>query len=204
MIENLGTPAVVMLIGALISAAGAILAAQQQAISEKELRQKSDEIAELNRQIASSITGGDSFAYIVPMFLDNSIVLSVIHQGKHPLYDLDVRIVDLFRFEKMVKQNYSWSDMQRDEIHIRIGNIAPGQANMLQPIQVHAEPIRWNIFFSARNGFFDELLRVRRVGNEWKTAVRVSNNPTPGERKTLFEKVDQGYPVGDDGQVMWE
>jgi len=56
MIENLGAPAVLMLIGALISAAGAIWAAQQQTISEKELRQKSDEIAELNKQIASSIT----------------------------------------------------------------------------------------------------------------------------------------------------
>ena len=167
---------------------------------------KSGETAEINKQMASSLTGGASFAYIVPRFFDpthNSPMLTLVHQGEYPLYDLTVRILDMATFDKMVRHNNSYSDKLREEVQLSISNIAPNQANMLKTVQLGRGSLRWNLFFSARNGFFTELLRVRRVGNEWKTALKVIRTPSSSNEQLLFEKIDSGYPLSKNGQVEW-
>ena len=167
---------------------------------------KSEEITELKNQIASSITGSNSFAYIVPTFFDpthNSPMLTLVHRGKYPLYDLTVRILDMATFDNMARQNNSYSDKLREEVQLSISNIAPNQASMLKTVQLGGAPLRWNLFFSARNGFFTEFLRVRRVGNEWKTALKIIRTPSSSNEQLLFEKIDSGYPRSEDGQVEW-
>lgn len=169
------------------------------AISENEPRQKSEDIAELKNHIASTITGGDSFAYIIPVFqsANASPILTVVHRGEYPLYDLSVRIVDL---AKLGGKAPSLSEMKSSVI----GNLSPNHAAPIGNVQINGESLRWNLFFSARNGFFTELLRVQRVGNEWKTALKVMNRPTADEEvKTLFERIDQDYPLGKDAMVEW-
>lgn len=204
MIEIAGAPAVLMLVGAIISAVGALWAAQQQATSERELRQKSDEIAELNKQIALSITGGDSFAYLIPIRLGVSTSsLAIIHRGEYPLYDLTLRVVDLEKWKARDRQKpISFFDMQRDEIRLDIGNVAANQARVVGPMQIDSDSLRWNIFFSARNGFYTQLLRLKRINGELKTALKVTRNLPSGEAETL--QIDPAYPLGNDGKVEWE
>jgi len=62
--QSVGLPAIVVLVGVLITAIGAFLSSSERTDFERELRKKSDEIAALNRQIAASVTGGDSFCYV--------------------------------------------------------------------------------------------------------------------------------------------
>src|SRR5262245_49338891 len=105
--EYLSLPMILLLLGAILSAAGAFIAtykqnrekaqsAIQRAQFESELRAKSDEIAELNRTIAKSITGGDSYCYLrLANLHSQGALLNLIHQGKYPLYDISIRIVDL-------------------------------------------------------------------------------------------------------------
>ena len=167
---------------------------------------KSGETAEIHTQIASSFTGGASFAYIVPTFFDpthNSPMLILVHRGEYPLYDLTVRILDMATFDKMVRPNNAYSDKLREEVQVSISNIAPNQTRMLKTVQLGSDPLRWNLFFSARNGFFTELLRVRRVGNEWKTALKVISTPSSSHELLLFEQIDSGYPRSENGQVEW-
>ena len=167
---------------------------------------KSGETAKIHKQIASSIAGGNSFAYIVPAFFNpthNSPMLTLVHRGEYPLYDLTVRILDMATFDKMVRPNNSYSDKLREEVQLSVSNIAPNQASMLKTVQLGSDPLRWNLFFSARNGFFTELLRVRRVGNEWKTALKVIRTPSSSNDQILLEKIDLGYPLSKDGQVEW-
>jgi len=162
--------------------------------------------AELNKQIASSITGDASFAYIVPTFFDpthNSPMLTLVHRGAYPLYDLTVRILDMATFDNLMQQNNSSSDKLREEVQLSISNIAPNQKSMLKTVQLGTDPLRWNLYFNARNGFFTELLRVRRVGNEWQTALKVIRTRSPSNDQVLFEKIDSGYPRSKDGHVEW-
>jgi hypothetical protein len=166
----------------------------------------SGKTAEINKQIAPSMTGGTSFAYIVPTFFDpthNSPMLTLVHRGEYPLYDLTVRILDMATFDTMVRQNNSDSDKLREEVQLTISNIGPDQISLLKTVQLDSDPLKWNIFFSARTGFFTELLRVRRVGNEWKTALKVIRTRSRSNVQVLLEKIDSGYPLSKDGQVEW-
>ena len=64
----------------------------------------SGKTAEITKQIASSMTGSASFAYIIPTFFDpthNSPMLTLVHRGEYPLYDLTVRILDMATFDNM-------------------------------------------------------------------------------------------------------
>lgn len=130
-------------------------------------------------------------------------MFTLVHQGEYPLYDLTVRILDMSTFDNMMRQNNSYSDKLREEVQLSVSNIAPNQASMLKTAQLGTDPLRWNLFFSARNGFFTELLRVRRVGNEWKTALKVIRTRAPSKHVVLLEKIDSGYPLSKDGQVEW-
>jgi len=181
--------------GATVSIVGAFWASSQQTANERR-------VAELNERIASSITGGNSFAYIAltPVAL-SAYGLTVIHQGEYPLYDLNVRIVDLAKWGK--KQTRSLFELQKDEQHMRVGNLAAGQASLLGSVQIDSDSTNWNLFFDARNGFWTELLRIRRVGAELKYAIKVKRNSKTGEAETVFEKVDPGYPQTEAGQVDW-
>ena len=59
----------------------------------------------------------------------------------------------------------------------------------------------FNIFFSAVNGTWYENARLRRVGDQWKRAIRVVRR-TRQKQATIFEQVDSGYPLKD-GKVQW-
>ena len=91
-------------------------------------------------------------------------MLTLVHRGKYPLYDLTVRILDMATFDNMTRQNNSYSDKLREEVQLSISNIAPNQASMLKTVQLGSAPLRWNLFFSARTGFspssfeYDELV----------------------------------------------
>lgn len=184
-------------LGVTLSIAGAFWASAEQTASERR-------IAELNAEIRSFITGGDSFAYMTVTDL-KSPTLMLLHQGRYPLYDLNVRIVDLAKYEKMAKEGVSFLERMKEDVHMNLGNLSPNHVRILQPLGINGETLRWNLFFDARSGFFSEMLRVRRIGNESKTAVRVMRSSlTSGETKTLFEKIDPGYPLGKDGKVEWE
>jgi len=129
-------------------------------------------------------------------------MFTLVHQGEYPLYDLTVRILDISTFDNIMGQNNSYSDKLRDEVQLSVSNIAPNQTSMLKTVQLGSGPLRWNLFFSARTGYFTELLRVRRVGNEWKTALKVIRTRSP-KNEVLLEKIDSGYPLSKDGQVEW-
>ena len=106
-------PMLLVLGGTILSAAGAFFAtlsekqeklqsANERARFESELRSKSDEIASLNREIAASITGGDSFPiamYMPPLepAVNDPNVLSVAIrvEGKYPLFDAEFEHQDL-------------------------------------------------------------------------------------------------------------
>lgn len=97
MLENLSWRAIIIFIGLVLTAIGGIWSAHQQAISEKELNKKSDEIAELNKQIASSITGGDNFVDIYPIIdlgTPEQLSFMLINSNETPLFDVQVQIND--------------------------------------------------------------------------------------------------------------
>jgi hypothetical protein len=87
-----GLPVGVGVFGALVAAGGALWSSGERSEFERALRKKSEEIADLNRQIAASVTGGDSFCYLefgsLGVAEPNMAILMLLHKGKYPMYEV--------------------------------------------------------------------------------------------------------------------
>lgn len=206
--ERIGSPAVVVVVGAFITAGGALWSSSERTKFERELRDRSDEIADLNRKIAASVTGGDSFCYAamgsVGVAGENAALLMVVHQGEYPLYDVNLRIVDLPEFRRAVDAG-QLSLAGPGETTVDVGNMS---ARSARPIQVWQLPdgdqASYNVFFNARNGFWSQSLRLKRVGGEWKSATQVSKDIMGDEKPPLLhEQVDPEFPLNEQGEVEW-
>jgi hypothetical protein len=173
----------------------------EQARSERELRAKSEEIAELNRTIAASVTGGDSFCYLdLDPYSATSSLLTLTHQGKFPLYDISIRVVDLQKFD-LVKDIRTLEALNQAQVILNAGNLGPGQSRLFGEWPLpKLDRQDFNIFISARNGFITELLRRRRINGRWQSAVKVTRD---GDNALLFERVDPDFPRDEKGQVQW-
>jgi hypothetical protein len=219
---------VVILIGAMLSVVGAIWSGQNQTASaiqraqfehdlrlksdqiatltgqiagkSDEIANKSDEIARLNGEIAASVTGGDEFAYLDPLFAEdqNRIFLIVVHKGKYPIYDVGFRVAD-FRIggtkpmaEEMLSNTFS------------VGNLAPNTRRFVAywPLVPGKNRYGFNFFFTARNsrGFISQQVRFAKVNGGWVSATEVT--PYNGG-KTLFSRIDPKFPKRANGQIDW-
>jgi hypothetical protein len=85
-----------------------------------------------------------------------------------------------------------------------VGDLPPGSSSFepnrtVIPIK---GKIRWNIFFDAKNGFWDQALRCELINGDMVCASRVSQSR--GKTDTvLLEQVDPRYPKNSDGKVDW-
>ena len=147
--------------------------------------------------IFSQITGGNSFCFanLSQNYLGERN-LTIMHQGDYSLYDLTVRIVDLDKFNEHAG-NPEYAHVF--EKIFSIGTMLPKQFNNLCTISMSDQENSksFNIFFSARNGMFHELLRLKKINNEWVSAIKVDRE------KTLLESVSDSYPKNAAGEIDW-
>ena len=152
-------------------------------------------LARLAKENIATVTGGDSFAYA--WIQDRFPYFGVVAQGKYPLYDLNVRIVDLEEAKK--RSNFLGTS-------ISFGEIVPG-ISRLQDIKFefgNSESRSFNIFFSARNGSWVQLLRLRKLKDDrWVSATRVDRT---GEKpsKPAYQKIDKDFSLNEKGEIDWE
>lgn len=156
-----------------------------------------------SNESASLITGGDGFCYLVNEGVPSPpFPAFVIHQGEYPLYDVQMRIVDLLEpFRPMPLPGRSKPVDQG--LNFPLGNFSPNASVQLSKVlPVNDDKASFNVFFSARNGFWIEDLRLRLVNGDWKKAIQVFRNDDPAQ-KPIFREVDKGYPTEPDGNVKW-
>jgi hypothetical protein len=194
-------PPGLILVGAILGAIGALWAASQKAEFERELRIKNEEIAALNKKTFNAVTGGDSFCYFslsLPNRASSIGRFFIVHQGDNALYDVTARLVNLDRFEE-IKGEFTISSLKYTDTNITLGTLIARHASIGNEVKLDQFPSRgYNIFFSARNGSFSELLRLKKVQDKWKQAIQVTR-----DGKVIFEKVDDEYPRDSSGNFVW-
>jgi hypothetical protein len=171
----------------------------------EEMRKKNEEIADLNRRTAATMTGGDSFCYLslLGQKPGQPFLLLFSQQGEYPLYDVSVRVTNLEELEAKGLDYFTPENLAKDTMDI--GSLAVGSAKQFGTMPMPAgDSIRLNIFFAARNGFFNQLLRAKKVGNEWIHATRVERNDEKGKTHILLERVPANFPRENDGSIKWE
>jgi hypothetical protein len=199
-------PAMVVFLGAVAVALGSIWASWRQSNFNMELREKNEQIARLQYENASMITGGDSFALVEGFQMSGAdgsvlnahsvpdrllLIPTIVNHGRYPLYDVGVRFGDLSQpitVTGSIPQTYS------------AGNIAPGLMSGLDIRLQHfgKNIIDFNIFFAARNGIWVQFLRMRWVGDGWATANKVKRGP-----QEIYREVSDNFPRREDGSIDW-
>lgn len=158
-----------------------------------QLKEISDLLDKSAKQLAGYTTGGDSFPYLSMQICEDTgkATMVALHEGEFPLYDVSARIVDINRMDKdnittMLGTNVS------------IGNMIPSHTSLvhkqLDIENSEAETQSFNIFMTARNGGFTQLIRLKKVKNKWLSATKVQNN----SGLVLLEKIDEDFPENKD------
>jgi hypothetical protein len=79
--------------------------------------------------------------------------------------------------------------------------MTPGMAQSSSISLQHSQKsdINYNIFFSARNGKWTQLLRMKWNGDGWSRANRIEQNG-----KNVSNEVSPDFPKKADGSPHWE
>lgn len=163
----------------------------------KELMDKLEAKAE---ETIAHISGGDSYPWVqfCGIGSPNTWGLIVMNHGNYPLYDVTVRITDL----QQLAQANDPSSISAAAVGTmkHVGNMIPSQSNIVFTADVKDySELSFNIFFTARNGLFSQLLRVKKINDSWQSAIKVMNK----DGYTLSEIVCELFPRDADGNVNW-
>lgn len=220
-IDSVGWPAVVLALASLLSMVGALMAARQQAKSaeqrgdlERQLKEKAEENVRLSREIAASVTGGDTFAYLLPapgLSFKDSVTLLLNRDGDYPLYDVEIRISDQAKVDEFVRRHFDPSGKARPDFSLKgffagqtvlkVGNVGINQGWAYDGFRL-PDPEHFNlgIFVQARNGSVSQRLAMRRINGEIKWASIVRRDR---DNALLVRMVDPGFPVDPAGNIQW-
>ena len=150
-------------------------------------------------KIIDQITGGGSYCYVsFSNFQKGYGDLVVVNNGKEPMYNLSVRIVDLEKFMKI--EVVQFKDLVQNTFTIE--EISPNQAVFMGSYKLadNIPLVKFNIFFTARNGSFTQIQRFQKINSSWTFATKVTNLMT---NKKLYERVEKNYPRNKGKNIDW-
>jgi hypothetical protein len=175
------------------------------------------EIAQGFDNIANESNGGDSYAYFTHqthLYMShseprsyNDVELHLRHNGKFPLYDIQIELVD------MQKENELWSEHLKSPITwdkfiaeraipTIVPRLNPDHMVPVFKLDLPANVNRWdfNVSFDARNGKWVQKLRFMRTKNGyWGLAHR-----TIRMGQVLKEQGGEALPKDDTGKPKWD
>lgn len=168
-------------------------------------------LEERTAEITNQISGGDSYPVFSIASLDNTNdagILMCSHYGRHPLYDVSARICDINKFNAMTG-SINITNFTNADTNVTFGTMIPNHCVMLGAWKIESPTVqKYNIFTTARNGSFTQVLRFVKLGGIWATATKVERSVSPvaegGLPTQLFEKVDSNFPRNPDGSVAWD
>lgn len=148
--------------------------------------------------IVGYATGGDSVCWLEP---SRSHALTgefmIHHQGKYPLRDIHIRVVDL---ERLAAPEHQIAALVENMFTLNL--IIPDHVRMISlnsPLERSgSNSRRFNIFITTPSGSYRQLLRIVRVDGVLKCAVLLET-----DAGTILEKVDDAFPRKEDGTVEW-
>lgn len=173
--------------------------------------------AELNEYTANAVTGGDSYCYLLTHFDFYGIVnWSLQHEGDYPLYDINVRIIDLTKRSKLFKKSpfnrpnlfkEEWNKLQKGHDFIgemlmaqRQSIIYTNQLPTLSPGAIVMPLVRFElpknqdeqqylVKIYARNGTITQPIKFRKVGGNWEMSMRVQKFDSKTRKIVELQKV---------------
>lgn len=160
-------------------------------------------LTDLAKQNIASVTGGDSFCWMLVGQRDNSSPqISVTQHGQYAVHGVTARLVDIQKFNRLTRgQPLTLDNVLVADTNYAIGDLSVHSGRMLGTLLLNNEPgdrRDFNILFNGINGYWTELLRLRRVDGKWLQAVKVKREIINGNHMTekdIFQQIDTGFPM---------
>ena len=192
----------VLISGLLISGAGGYWAAKEQSHFEQ--------------RILGSVTGGDSYSYIMPLVDQSSgwTTFMLMHDGDYPVYDISVTILDLTKMETlpfdkvfpkgdMIKEDWEALMMKRDLLgeflrlrekatfRLELSILTPGTAHQFARFQLPKEndEQRYLVSIFSRGGKFNQTLIHRRINGQWRNSMRISRDSGSDNKSIVLQEI---------------
>jgi len=209
-IENIGL--FVLIAGLLISGVGGWWAAKEQSTFQQ--------------RILDSVTGGDSYCYIMPL-TENSgwTTLMLKHEGDNPLYDISVKVLNLSKltelpFDKIrppmrgEMKKEEWQALMREKdyfgnfsqltekatFRLELSILTPTMGYQFERFLLPKETLeqKYLVQIWSRNGSFSQTIRFRQINGQWGYSMRVKRN-SGGDKKSivLYEQISPEIPLKD-------
>jgi hypothetical protein len=201
-------PALLVFVGALFVAAGGFWASWRQSNFNIDIRAKNEEISRLQQENLNQLTSSDSFCHIEATGNpDNSVLLTLFHNGKYPLFDVFVEIQDTAaarrfweRFKQSGQTQLGSADISAAKGVVLTQNIGTLNEHAALPlISVPAasptEPRTFTILMRARNGFYTETINIvkQKDGGRWLVEAHLFKLGTPNNDQ-IWERVSPDFP----------
>lgn len=173
---------------------------------EKLLEQSKDTI-NLQKKSINTTSGGNSFCYMVFLSpIEDGVGLPVfITVGEYPLYGVRARIVDLEKHKKLgAKDILGLSEILANDVIINIGDMPVNSTNLSEKVLTYTNSanLEYNIFYNARNGLWNQLLRIKNINGKSVRAIQVKRVEGV-ESIAVFEEIDDGFPRNQNGNIDW-
>jgi len=177
---------------------------EERKVMRKELREElvedferiAVEVKQSSQEMINQVTGGDSFPVVsfFPKGLNGNDPYFKIHtQGKYPLYDLHVEMLDEISGElrNVSDVDGHYRKLVRDDDRFELSN---------------PETVNFNIRMKARNGTWIQKTVWKKVNGDWLKAERIIRiKPDNEESKEVEElnHIDHNFPLANSPEVDW-
>lgn len=160
---------------------------------------KMGHLARVSEESMQQSIGGDSFCYVTPLAGDASGVIrtALLFVGAYPLSNVEIRVVDVKLANRIhASQGYTFQNMfagdKRFSFQFMKQAFSPLFEDRWLPEDDNTK--EYSIFISARNGWFTELLALRREGPHTDGAALVTATYFDG-RTGLVLDATKGFPL---------
>jgi hypothetical protein len=208
-LENIGM--IILIIGLLISGFGGWWAAWEQSNFEQ--------------KILGSVTGGDSYCYILPLIDESSgrTTFMLMHDGEYPVYNIYLTISDETKmatlpFNKLIpigdmkKEEWETLNQERDvyaefmqlrstaiskfELPILTKGIGHTLVRFQIPKELNDQKYFVQIF--SRNGIFNQEILCRRIDGLWRNSFRITTKSLTNNKTIILkEQIHLKIPIDD-------
>ncbi|MDQ6472455.1 hypothetical protein RB619_17570 [Flavobacterium sp. LHD-80] len=201
-------PSGLILLGAILSAIGALWASQSQSSFERESKEKSEqlvmkseEIATLNKEIVKIVTGGDSFClFDFTGTIHNPLVLR--HDGKYPIYELKISIRNLGDYRQISGRSIQILTAQTNTF--MAGTINPQYWGLMPTMELDKRLVAqgFRIEYESRGGSWYQEFRFFFIKDKIEYATKVIRN-IQDKNEIIYEKKSDNFPLNKRGEIDW-
>jgi hypothetical protein len=177
----------------------------------QELAAKSEEIADLNRELSAAhkqyaayITGAESFFYLhTEGFGGASPQVRIVHIGINPVRDTEILVYDVssqvpaITSGEVKRYDIDRAPQKRSLVDIAYPKRPSKLAEDVLAVNPDAESYTYFVNLSGGNGTFRQLIQFVKVGPEWKQAYKIDEVLEDDTLRPIGAFFDTGFPRGE-------